>query len=226
MSYQVALLNFEGPLDLLLQLIERSEMAVTEISLSTITEQYLSYTAQLDNLDPHELNQFIELAARLIYIKSRALLPLPPEESEPELAELEEQLAEYRHYQQAATRLVSLVSGGQRSWQRPAQPTHYDAPMPRNLDLDELSQIFRQAMARQTAAPTRVVTKLPSLQTVCLTIMNRVEESDYSLQALFNLAASRPETVLIFMAVLELIRSNQLAARQDQVFGDIMISKL
>ena len=138
--YTVALLNFEGPLDLLLQLIERSDMEITDVSLSDITSQYLTYISELPALGAIELNQFLELASRLIYLKSIALLPMAPtQEIDEDISDLTEQLAQYQNYQAAANYLKHLISRASRSWPREATPVlpPNNLPLP-NINITQL----------------------------------------------------------------------------------------
>ncbi|HSH31653.1 MAG TPA: segregation/condensation protein A [Candidatus Saccharimonadales bacterium] len=232
MTYHIALLNFEGPLDLLLQLIERSQLQITEISLAGVTEQYLAYIGQINDLHPAELNRFIELASKLIYIKSLALLPAatgPADEAE--LTELAEQLAEYRQYQKATAYLKSLLAQGKRSWSRPPQATMQSTeattwlPAPPNLELELLQQAFAAALAKlPPAQPNTTLSRKVSLEEMTKRIRQVMRSGRQShLSQLVEVAADRMEALVLFLALLELVKSGQLQVSQDNQFDDIRL---
>ncbi len=224
MTYQVALLNFEGPLDLLLQLVERSDLPASELSLADLTDQYLTYSGALKTLDPGEAVGFTGLASRLLYLKSLALLPAPDEPVE-EVIELEAQLAAYRHYRQAATTLATALMEGGRSWGRAvaAQPQQ---PAPaRNLTPAALYEALTAAHAK-LATPARHTVGAP---TVSLTEMTRRLEvaggkQAATLQDFFERLESRVEVVVAFLAALELWRMGRLRLTQDGQFTLIHVA--
>lgn len=225
MSYQVELLNFEGPLDLLMQLIERSELDVTEISLSEVTEQYLGYIDQIEDLDPEQLNWFIGLAARLLHIKSLALLPgALDQETDIEVEELKEQLERYRHYQKAAVYLHQLLERGS-SWERPVKPVVAPAslPLPR-LSLVELERVFASALSRlEEEPPETVLEKVPSLEEMVLRVEHYRRHGEGNLTQLVASCRSRIEAVVLFMAILELVRTGEIQVAQSDQFGDMIL---
>jgi segregation and condensation protein A len=226
--YTVALLNFEGPLDLLLQLIERSDMEITEISLSDITSQYLQYIAELPALGTTELNQFLELASRLIYLKSIALLPLTPtQEIDSEISELTDQLAQYQNYQVAANYLKQLISRGGRSWPRQATPILplKKLPMP-NVNTKQLQEYFTKVMANLPESPPETTYS----QEITLTEMSNYLSSWLAKQSkptpltiFLQPFKKRQELIVSFMALLELIRLGDIIVSQEKIFGDILV---
>src|SRR5215212_2179637 len=126
-DYTFQLPAFEGPLDLLLKLIEREELDITEIALAQVADQYLAHVRALEQPEPDALSSFLVLAARLLLIKSRVLLPRPPAAPGPgdppdEAAELARQLREYQRYKQAAGLLRTWQADGRRSYLRAAPP--------------------------------------------------------------------------------------------------------
>ncbi len=229
--YQVALLNFEGPLDLLLQLIERSDMEITEVSLSDITTQYLQYIAVLPALGAGELNQFLELASRLIYLKSVALLPLEPSSvlSE-EMADLTEQLAQYRKYQSASRYLEQLIRNGGRTWTREVTSSLPPSKIPfPNISPAQLQDVFNKALVNlpeeSVIAPTRHQTITMAEMTALIMAWLSQQNPAASLSRFIEGLTSRSELVVAFMALLELIRQQTIRVSQDSVFGDIMIAR-
>lgn len=230
MAYQVALLNFEGPLDLLLQLIERSDLEITQISLSEVTSQYLSYLDQLPALSPQELNQFLELATRLIYLKSVALLPgESTEELDEGLSQLAEQLEQYRHYQKATLYLEQILKTPAHSWPRNvAVSLPVDKlPLP-TVSLSNLEEAFSAAIAK--LAPVSTVTA--GVQSISLVEMTsrliawiESQPASPSLKQFLATLASRNELVVAFIGILELVRTRVLDVSQGGVFDDIILLK-
>jgi segregation and condensation protein A len=226
-AYSVQLINFDGPLDLLLQLVERAELAVTEISLADLTDQYLTHINQLVDPPAEELNQFIELAAKLVLIKSQALLPDSPPEAESATAELVAQLAEYRRYQGAADQLRQLLAAGRYSLERPAVPKVKTAPAePPQLSGRQLGEAFSRLLA-ELPPDRHQVTLARSISQTEMT--RRLVEAlrrqrRLSLKHFTRQLTNRLEAIVMFLSLLELIRQRQVSARQDRQFGEITLS--
>lgn len=234
-GFQLRLDSFEGPLDLLLQLIEQEELDITTVSLVQVTDQYLSYLRAAPVTDFEALADFIAIAAKLIFLKSRALLPRAPEEEPDEEYEavgedLARQLREYRLFKLAAGSLKEIQDAGLRAYPRLAPPP--DVPLPLGLDgvtLDLLTQIFRETLERQPAPkPTGIIHRQE------ITLDQKIEEITWELhaagrlsfRALMERCRSRTEVIVAFLAVLELIKKLALRAEQDAAFGDIVLVRL
>lgn len=230
-AYQVILPVFEGPLDLLLHLIEREELDITEISLAQVTNQYIDYLAQLNERNPDNLADFLIVAAKLLLIKSRVLLPQPPgppalEEDEGE--DLVRQLIEYKKFKDAARWLQELEAQGLRSYIRLA-------PIPRlertvdlgDVTLDDLLATVRQVLAVTPAAPTVNDTVAPITVTMSGQMALIEQETtggrSVSFVRLLERATSRLEIIVTFLALLELVKQLRVRMRQDGAFGDIVI---
>ena len=231
-AYQVALPVFEGPLDLLLHLIEREELDITQISLAQVTNQYLEYLARLGERDPDNLADFLVIAAKLLLIKSRVLLPQPP--SPPPLSEedvgedLVRQLIEYRKFKEAARWLQELDEQGLHSYVRLAGAP----PVERTVDLgdvtlDDLLLAVQQVLAIKPPAPV-VDGAVPP---VTITIAQQIELIErevtrgrpVSFRRLLGQAASRVEVIVTLLALLEMVKQARVTMHQDQLFGDIQI---
>ena len=232
-AFQLQLPVFEGPLDLLLYLIERQELDITAVSLVQVTDQYLSHLRSGEQIDAAALAEFIAIGARLLFLKSRALLPQPPADEEPEeeLSEdLVRRLREYRRFKEAAGALRDLEERGLRAYPRLAPAT--DLPLPTGLDgvtLDLLLRIFQEVLGREEEEEPEGV-----LEREEVTVAQKVAELSASLgrkrrlsfRAFISACRSRIEVVVAFMAVLELIKALQLSAEQDALFGDITLVAL
>lgn len=272
-QYQISLpgFDFEGPLDLLLQLIERNELPIAEIALLQIAQEYVSYINRLSEVNPAELAEFLVIATRLLLIKSLALLPAPPSKGgeagdAPSAAEeLLAQLREYKQVKDAAARLRQLQEEGQRAFASQRIGPSDLMVQQVNQALQEIggpaagqslggmklsdllalvkrrltAQQQQQLKAPQAAAPeelkalvrsVKIEDKILLLETR-LTDADRLAEGNFSepveFTSLFDPEEppSPVEVIVTFMAVLELVRRRQVAVRQDQLFGEMQLSR-
>ncbi|MBI4300267.1 MAG: segregation/condensation protein A [Chloroflexi bacterium] len=220
---------FEGPLEVLLQLIERQELDITAISLAAVTEQYLDYITGLGGLDPDRLADFLVMAARLILLKSRRLLPAPPAREEPEEEsgeELAQLLAEYKRFKAAAQELRDLEGQGRRLYGRLAPVSYLPSPPPlEGVTLDALMSSLKRALTRSARLPEA------PLERQAFSITDKVEEIRQGLARSESLAfglllaacRSRVEMIVSFLALLELLRRAEVQVRQEEAFGEIYI---
>jgi segregation and condensation protein A len=229
----LALPFFEGPLDLLLHLIEREELDITGIALAAVADQYLAMLRAREQINLDQLADFIWIGARLLLIKSRALLPRPEvpgvdaDEEDPG-DELARQLLEYKQFKEAASQLRDIQEAGLHSYPRVAPPP--DLPPPPGLDgvtLDLLRQLVEQALLREPAEKEPVAVIRPYRVTIrerTTLIRDRLQaEGRVSFRSILDLCHSRMEIIVSFMAVLELIKSRVLDALQDESFADIVL---
>ncbi|HJX61452.1 MAG TPA: segregation/condensation protein A [Dehalococcoidia bacterium] len=232
--FELKLPVFEGPLDLLLHLIEREELDITTVSLAQVTDQYWAYLHSASGLDPEALADFIVIGARLLYIKSRALLPeLRPRPAEEEKEDVGEQLAqmlvEYKRFRQAAETFRDLEERGQRAYPRVAPPKGVLLPPGlKGVTLDGLLSIFQEALNRQPveevvedAIPREPVTVDEKMEKV-MTAVTR-GRGRASFRALVEACTSRTEIIVVFLAVLELMKAGRVSAEQEESFGDIAL---
>ncbi|MSP22045.1 MAG: segregation/condensation protein A [Dehalococcoidia bacterium] len=237
-AFVLKLPAFEGPLDLLLHLIEREGLDITTVSLLAVTEQYLAQLRATESMNVGALADFVAMGARLLLLKSRALLPREDQPADDSATEedaadpeaLVVALQEYRRYKQAAGHLRSLQDAQRTTYRRTAAPP--DMPLPTGLDtvsLDGLVQLFRDVLDRMPAEEVR-----PTIRREPIRLRDRIarliERLDVSGQASFldlvGGAKSRVEVVVDFLAVLELIKARYLEARQDDAFGDIALVRI
>lgn len=235
MDLKVSLDVFEGPLDLLLHLVRREELNIYDIPIARITDQYLQYLQQMREFDLEVASEFIVMAATLLEIKARMLLPKPPkpegaegeEEADPRQM-LVEQLLEYRRYKEVAGQLESLASEEALRFSRP--PEEYDEGppgLPVDLNLAALTAAMRALLAEADEAPTPEIARdAHSLRQKMDMIMARLESvSRVHFRDLFGRRFTRFEVVVTFLAVLELIRGRRVAARQTERLGEIFIER-
>jgi segregation and condensation protein A len=234
-SYQVALPVFEGPLDLLLHLIEREELDITQVSLAQITNQYLDYLARLSDRDPESLADFLVVAAKLLLIKSRVLLPQPPTppvyDEEDVGEDLVRQLIEYRRFKGAAHWLKEMDDQGLRAYLRLAGAPPLEQPVDLgDVTLDDLLVAVRQVLAVKPPAPSVDSTVPPVTITIAdqmVFLERRVARSrTVSFRRLLGRATSRLEVIVTLLALLEMIKQRKVTVQQDRLFGDIQIVRM
>jgi len=238
-EYKVKLDVFEGPLDLLLYLIKRDEVDIYSISIERITKQYLEYLGAFQLLNIELAGEFIVMAANLLYIKSRMLLPVDQQMAEEDADEddprweLIRQLIEYKKFKEAANHLRDREAAQENLFARvPAAPEL--APDAANLLVEEvgifdLIRAFQNILKRRTAPQE----DLREIFEENFTVGDKIDHvlrligSGVSLkfEEMFPERASRTEIVVTFLAMLELIRMKQLRVRQDRHFSEIWIER-
>jgi len=230
-TYTVRLPVYEGPLDLLLELIERAELDITKIALAQVTDQYLTYLRRMAQRDLGDLASFLVVAARLLQIKSEALLPRPPErepgEEDPGDA-LARQLILYRQFKRAAASLGEREAAGWRTFARRAPPPRAEPHLELgNLSLDDLRRTLEQVLAASRADPELAESVAPPRvnirQKIALIFDGLRRAGRMRFDELVRRSRSRLEVVVSFLAVLELIKQRQVLALQDRLFGEIEI---
>jgi len=236
--YEVKLAVFEGPLDLLLHLIEREELDITKVSLAQVTDQYLEYISLLEELNAGALADFLVIAAKLLLIKSEMLLLRPPRapgEEEDIGDELARQLIEYKKFKEAALALKRREEMGLRAYVRVAPPPKLERffgwIQDRPLDLGDVSladlvEAVRHALDVHSPLPSVSEVVAPITVTVAEK-MALIEEKlrkqrRVNFNRLLDQAASRLEIIITFLAVLELIRRG-IEVQQERLFGEIVI---
>jgi segregation and condensation protein A len=234
-DYKVQLEIFEGPLDLLLYLIKKDEVDIYNIPIEKITKQYMEYLSTMKLLDLSIAGEFIVMAATLMMIKSRMLLPveerpeMEAEEDDPRW-ELVRQLVEYKKFKEAAFHLQQREYLQENVFGRGLDSVMPPEPEPA-LGLGDVS-IFDLITAFNSVLKKLKPEEFGEIVDDRFTVTDKIEfvlgtlrvQGRLSFASLFDSAASRNEIVCTFLAVLELIRLRQLVAHQDGDFGDIVIS--
>jgi segregation and condensation protein A len=211
--YEIRLPVFEGPLDLLLHLIEREEMDVTTVALAQVTGQYLAYLAELEHRQVKELADFLVVAAKLLLIKSRSLLPRPPAltpEAQDVGDELVRQLQVYKRFKEIGALLHEREQQGWRGYVRIAPLPHLEP----QLDLGDVT--FHDLLAAVQEALEAI--PAPPVGQVVAPITVTVAE-------ILSAATTRVEVIVTLLALLELIKQDQISVRQEKLFGQIIIEQ-
>jgi segregation and condensation protein A len=235
-DYKVKLEVFEGPLDLLLYLIKRDEIDIYDISLERITRQYLEYLQAFKELKIDLAGEFVVMAANLIYLKSRSLLPLdqqPPEEDAEEddpRWDLIRQLIEYKKFKEAAAQLHDRALEQERLFARDGGSSASDAPLPlHEVGIFQLIHAFQEVIKRVEAREDlrEIFGERFSVSDKIEKILERVSNgTPVRFSELFGQIVSRVEIVVTFLALLELIRLNQVRALQPKMFDEIQIAAI
>lgn len=230
---QITLPVFEGPLDLLLHLIERDDLDITAVSLVAVTDQYLGAIRSGEGYEPRALAEFVAIGAKLIYLKSRALLPRPAIELSEDTEEddvgreLVDMLQEYRRYNQAATYLQERQDTGMRYYTRTAAPPVLpDGPGLDNVTLDALRKIMLDALKRKPpVAPRATITRDGlTLRQQVESFRNRLQVAGkFSFRRVIAECRTRVEVIVAFLAVLELLKSGDCDVHQSATWGDIEV---
>ncbi|MEI7990465.1 MAG: segregation/condensation protein A [Chloroflexota bacterium] len=229
--YSVSTPVYEGPLDLLLQLIEKEELDITSFALAQVTDQYLIHLRQIQVQSPNDVSAFLVIAAKLLQIKSEALLPRPPtrESGEEDLGEaLAEQLRLYKRYKIIGNWLHQREDNNLRSYLRVDVPIHVSNMIDiGNIDIVQFVKIAYHVFNRKDEKPmlsTIVSQPKVTIREKIMLIGKILHESgNIAFHQLIRNAQSRLEVVVTFLAMLELIKRNLLEARQETLFGEIAL---
>lgn len=222
--HSVAVDQFEGPLGLLLDLVESGQIEISTISIGDITARYLAKIAQMEVETPEELANFVELGARLLYIKSLSLLPGQADaEPKEEMAKLNQELAVYRQMQTAAKFLSGRLAS--RAWPRALTERLDPSELPYpDLAAAQLAQSFARILSRQTPpVPVGVIRRHLSQKAVTEKLRGELARGGFSLQLLISRCRDRLEIIVTFLALLELWREGVATVGQSGQFEDIRV---
>ncbi|MDE5778915.1 MAG: segregation/condensation protein A [Lachnospiraceae bacterium] len=237
---------FEGPLDLLLHLIEKNKVDIYDIPIVTITEQYLQYVNNMQEQNMDIMSEFLVMAATLIQIKSKMLLPREEKEEEEEedpRAELVRRLLEYKMYKYAALELKDMELDASYSFYKkptiPKEVASYreeidPAPLVDGMTLNMLNNIFKSLMRKQVDKIDPIRSKFGTIEKEEINIEERMiqvrEEvrglKGINFRTLLESQPTRMNIIITFMSVLELMKIGAVTIRQDKIFGEIMIDSL
>jgi segregation and condensation protein A len=232
--YVVSLKQFDGPLDMLLTLISKAKIDIKDIFLSEITEQYLESMAGVDELDMDSASEFLQMAATLLEIKSRTLLPVPPrapegEEETPEEA-LIRRLTEYKAFKELGERMQRLEKEARERLTK--LPEEYPLPPPTyeltGLTLEALTRAFERVLKRaeahedaQRAIRHEIRKDEFTMQGCMARIQKKLNKGGARFSELFDGAASVVERISVFLALLELLRLGMVRVKQASTYGEI-----
>lgn len=231
----IVLEKFEGPLALLLQLIEKEEMDITQVSLAKVADQYVAYLKQAKNIKPDEMADFLVVAARLLLIKSKALLPYLYPEEEEEIQELEDQLKMYREFLEATKKIEKML--GKKTFMFPREfnrkaimNLNNTFSPPKKLKAEDLRQVFSDLLSRLRPAEKleeKTLEHLVNIEDKILSIQNLLlERIKVSFNKVLTSANNKTEIVVSFLAILEMMRQREVLLTQDELFAEIIIERI
>lgn len=237
--------EFEGPLDLLLHLIERNKFNIFDIPILEITEQYLDYLNRIQEENLDIMSEFLVMAATLIRIKAKMLLPEDKEEEieEDPRAELVRRLLEYKMYKYASYELKDMELDAGRVYYKEASIPKEVLEFKEEIDpadvigdttLAKLSEIFSQVMRRTVDRVDPIRSKFGTIEKEEVRIEDKMEEirtnmkglKGINFRTLLETQATRINVIVTFLAILELMKVGDIVIRQDSLFGDIIIDSL
>ena len=237
MAYVVSLKQFDGPLDLLLTLISNAKVDIQDIFVSEITEQYLESMKLVEELDMDSASEFLQMAATLLEIKSRAMLPKPPKPEEegalsPE-EELIRQLTEYKHFKEISVRMHQLEEEARALMTK--LPEEYPLPPPNieitGLTLEKLARAFKRVLERAEAnersenMASREIHRDHFTVAGCMVrISRKLRGGSFRFAELFEPDYTREEVITMFLAILEMAKLARLHIEQRDAYDEIFLS--
>ena len=234
-AWTLKLQQFQGPLDMLLHMVGQAKIDIRDIFVSEITDQYIRYVREAETLDMEHASAFIEMAATLLEIKSRAMLPKPPadEDDEDPRELLVRRLEEYAVIKRIAADMQGFEQAALKMYEK--LPEEYPLPPPSleitGLTMERLLEAFADVLARippEGRGTAEVAVRQISLDehTVpdCMRrITGRLKKGSVQFSVLLSEQVTRDEVVALFLALLELLRLGKATVVQEQIYGDILL---
>jgi len=219
--------KFEGPLDLLLQLIEQEELDISQVALAQVTEQYLQALDQAEVFSAEELADFLVVAAKLLLIKSRILVPQLALEGAEEASDLEKQLKIFKEYLEASKNIAKIIHKRRFTFGRgrPAVVIENKFSPPENISGEKLKELFLEVLKEielVVSLPKAVVEKTVSISEKIETIRAMIlDKALVSFRLIIKEAKTKTEVIVSFLALLELVKQRTIVVKQSKLFQDI-----
>lgn len=242
MELKVKLESFEGPLDLLLHLLDKNKVNIYDIPIVEITKQYLEYIREMQRQDLNIMSEFLVMAATLLDIKSRMLLPVDEEEEEEEdpRAELVEQLIQYKMFKYMSLELKDLqIDAGKVLYKVPTIPDEvreYEEPvdldaLTADWNLQKLNRIFQSVLRRQESKIDPIRSEFGKIQKEEVSLDDKMSYLEayarthvrFSFRNLLEQQSSKTEVIVTFLAILELMKTGKIQIVQEALFDEIHI---
>ncbi len=229
---QIKIHQFEGPLDLLLNLIEQQQLDITQISLAQVTEQFLKYVKELEQIDATQLADFLGIAAKLLVIKSKSILPsleveTPEEEAEEDLTE---KLLRYKQFKEAGKYFKQLDSRRLQSFTRTmvfSQRINFwpDPAVTGDVLRDSIGKVLDSLKELDNLPKAKIkeaISIQEKIQALQITLSGQIQTK---LSDLLKTAKNKEEVIITFLALLELIKQRMFSVDQDELFADVTIKQ-
>ncbi len=221
--------SFEGPLDLLLNLIEKEKLDICQIALAHITNNYLDEIQKI-NTSNKNLADFLIVASKLLYLKSRAILPVLSTEEEEEIEDLEAQLKEYKKFKELSNQFSEILDKNQRSFEPGIRNSDMNLFLPpTNVDMDCLMEILHEALnkvpeekkeEKKVEIKVTLEEKLDHLQGLIK------KNKKFSFKSVIKGAKTKGEIIVTFLALLEMIKRKMVSVEQNKNFADITVERI
>ncbi len=231
--YRVQLEDFEGPLEVLMNLIDKNELDISQISLSKITDQYINYINSNENLGMAEISDFLIIASKLIYIKSKLLIPeMMTREDEEDTKELEKQLKIYKEYFEARKLIQKIISKKNFLYSRETKLVQIKKEFvpPEKLNIEDLEKKFQRLLSLikpNIKIPEKTINRTINIKQKIDNIyekINRLTCMKFS-ECLLD-KTNKTEIIVSFLAILELIKQRVIVVDQNELFNEITINKI
>jgi segregation and condensation protein A len=228
--YNVKLEKFEGPLDLLLELIEKEKLSITELNLAKVADQYLEHIRNNQSVNLENLADFLSVATKLILIKSRALLPILKlnEEEEEDIEDLAKQLEEYKKFKEISMTMGKMAGLGLICYSRMVsftQPIFYP---PENIEANNLKEYFQKVLAEipqkqklEEEIMTEVITLEERISDLEITLRQKVETC---FSEIIHQAKDKIDAIVSFLAMLEMVKQKIINVEQSELFKEIKLT--
>jgi len=230
MAYTVQVPHFEGPLDLLLQLVEKNELEISEISLAKVADQFVAYM-QNKTVLPEEMADFLVVASKLVYLKSKMLMPDFQDEEMEDGIDLEAQLRQYQMFVRAAKELNDLWDSSNRSYERRFTQIRRERlafVAPKGVDQTVLLEMMRKVIARIEPIirlPKVAISRAVSIQEKIQDLYGRIRRhAKLSFSQFLQGVKHKEEAIVGFLALLELVKQGFVRVEQNELFKEIDIS--
>jgi segregation and condensation protein A len=224
--------KFTGPLGLLLTMIEGEKLDITEVALAKIADQYVDYVKKSEKINTEEIADFLLIAARLLWLKSKALLPYLIKEEETEIDDLEQQLRMYKEFAEASLKITDLLSQGNSCYflefNRQNRRKFFDLPLfipPKGIDQKKIKETMVSILnqiSQQKKLPEKTIEDSINIEDRILFIRQLLKKQiSFTFKSLIKKNNSKNEIVVSLLAILELIKQKELDFEQDSLFKDI-----
>jgi len=230
--HQVNVEEFEGPLDLLLQLIEDNDFDITKISLANVTDQYVSYMQEIEEYKPVELADFLVIAAKLLYIKSKALMPYLIFDEDDDEGDLEKQLKLYKEFLDASKKMQKMMNNKNFTFirEKPLVNTEVMFSPPKKIEKNKLAEVYADVLAKLEpifTLPRKLIEKTISIKEKIFQIKELISgQKSVSFNHVVEISENRTEVIVGFLAVLEMVKQKEVILHQTAVFEEIVIEAL
>lgn len=230
--YKLKLENFEGPLDLLVQLIESADLDITQVALAEVADQFMGYLEQIEEKKPEILADFLVIASKLLLIKSKILLPSLQVDPEDGLDDLEKQLKIYKEFHEASKVIEQILAEKKVLFSRKKVPMDIEVIFnpPKKLDKLKLKRIFLEILKEIEPVikiPKKSLLRAVSIKEKIENIRTRIlKEVNINFADLIKESKNKTDVVVTFLGILELVKQRTVVVKQDDKFGEISVTRL